>query len=328
MAPSAPVERYVAVLQVPDAGADAFTNEHPFTRQPGGRAVFGGLLLAQSISAASATVPTNSHVYSSHATFIHPVTATSKARLVYRVDRASDGRSFATRVVRATQGGDGDGDRQGPCVFMATISFQSAGAGANKSAAANVLDYANPPPTSDGLGPDDISEDLNRQILTAFSGSGAQLRPPPSFSEGGAFDWRPFDFEQATNPWDCRVRAFVRSQEPLADSTRSVPSLNLAALAYLSDESLIGIAMYANPKQIGQGMKNITMAATMNHKISFHDPLVRADEWMVLERSTSWGGNGRVLVRQQTWDLKSGRLIMTVEAECLLRLKADADSKL
>ncbi|KAK8043341.1 acyl-CoA thioesterase II [Apiospora rasikravindrae] len=325
MAPGAPVERYVAVQRLPDVGIDAFTNKEPFTRQPGGRAIFGGLLLAQAISAASATVPTNFHVYSSHATFIQPVTATSKAKLVYRVERISDGRSFATRLVCATQG---DGDRQDLCVFMATVSFQRDDTGPSSSkTAANVLDYGHPPPDTDGFGPDDISEDLNRQILADFSGSDALLRPP-SFSEGGAFDWRPFGFKQAKDPWDCRVRSFVRSQEPLSHSIRSLPAVNLAALAYLSDESLIGIAMYANPKQVGKGTRNITMAATLNHKIWFHDPHVKADEWMVLERSTSSGGNGRVLLHQQTWNLGTGRLIMTVEAECLLRLKADVGSKL
>ncbi|KAK8074465.1 acyl-CoA thioesterase II [Apiospora hydei] len=326
MVPGAPVERYVAVQQLPDVGTDAFTNKEPFTRQPGGRAIFGGLLLAQAVSAASATVIPNFHVYSSHATFIHPVTATSKERLVYRVERIADGRSFVTRVVRATQG---DGDRQSRCVFIATVSFQredQVSAGSNGTLA-NVLDYGPPLPNLNGLGPDDISEDLNRQILAAFSGPDALLRPP-SFSEGGAFDWRPFGFKQAETPWDCRVRSFVRSQEPLSDSIRSMPAVNLAALAYLSDESLIGIAMYANPKQVGKGTRNITMAATLNHKIWFHDPHVRADEWMVLERSTSWGGNGRVLLRQKTWNLETGRLVMTVEAECLLRLKPDVDSKL
>ncbi|KAK7962925.1 acyl-CoA thioesterase II [Apiospora aurea] len=327
MAPGAPVERYVAVQQLPDVAVDAFTNKEPFTRQPGGRAIFGGLLLAQAVAAASATVPTGFHAYSSHATFIHPVTAASKARLVYGVDRISDGRSYATRVVRATQGGNGD--RQSRCVFMATVSFQreDTQSASSEKATVNVLDYGPPLPTLNGLRPDAISENLNRQILAAFSGPDALLRPP-SFSEGGAFDWRPFGFKQAKNPWDCRVRSFVRSQEPLSHSTRSVPAVNLAALAYLSDESLIGIAMYANPKQVGKGTRNITMAATLNHKIWFHDPHVKADEWMVLERSTSWGRNGRVLLRQQTWNLETGCLIMTVEADCLLRLKPDADSKL
>lgn len=261
---------------------------------------------------------------------MRPVTTTSKARLLYRVERIADGRSFATRVVRATQGGR-DGDGQAPCVFMATVSFQSTDTNTtppgDSETKANVLDYGPPLPSLDGLQPDAISEDHNRQILAAFSGPDALLRPP-SFSEGGAFDWRPFGFVQAKNPWDCRVRSFVRSQQPLDAGVRSVPAVNLAALAYLSDESLIGIAMYANPKQMGQGTRNITMAATLSHQIRFHDPHVKADEWMVLERSTSWGGAGRVLLRQQTWSLGSGRLVMTVEAECLLRLKPDADSKL
>lgn len=257
---------------------------------------------------------------------MRPVTVTSKIILLYRVERTADGRSFATRVVRAAQG---SGDLKDSCAFMATVSFQSAEVIPTETTntKVNVLDYGPPLPSLDGLRPESISEDHNRQILAAFSGPDALLRPP-SFSEASAFDWRPFGFLQAKNPWDCRVRSFVRSQEPLDGNARSISAVNLAALAYLSDESLIGIAMYANPKHMGKGTRNITMAATLNHKILFHDPHVKADEWMVLERSTSWGGNGRVLLRQQTWNLETGRLIMTVEAECLLRLKADADAKL
>lgn len=299
------------LTEVMDVHADIGAKHRPLTTQPSGRAVFGGLLLGQAISAASATVPQDFYVYSSYSTFLSPVTATTKERIVYQVDRLADGRSYATRVVRATQA------NKDACVYMATISFQN-----SKARAGDVLDYSPPMPDLEGLGPLDIPEDLHRMTLVASSGPGSPLQPVSSEVE--AFERRPFGFILEDKPWDCRVRSFVRSQQPL--SARSVP-LNMAALAYMSDEILLGMAIYANPEKVGDRTQNVTMGATLSHNIAFHHPTANVDEWMVLERRTSWGGNGRVLLHEQTWDLKTGRLIMTCDQEALIRLR-DPNTKL
>jgi acyl-CoA thioesterase len=91
-----------------------------------------------------------------------------------------------------------------------------------------------------------------------------------------------------------------------------------------TDKIFLGMATYANPDKVGNKVENVTMVATLSHTISFHDPTVKVDEWMVLERTTSWGGNGRVRLHQLTWDLKTGRLIMSCEQEAL----KDNNSKL
>ncbi|KAI1872013.1 uncharacterized protein JN550_004216 [Neoarthrinium moseri] len=305
------IQRHVAVQHLPDVGTDVYVNEQPLTAQPSGRAVFGGLLIAQAISAASATVAPDLHVYSSHSTFLRPVTATARERVVYQVDRTADGQSYATRLVRAAQGDSGRG------VYIATISFQS-----SKVPVANALDYGPPMPDLEGLGPLEIPEDLNRIMLAAASSPGSPLQPVSSEVE--ASDRRPFGFVLANKPGDCRVRSFVRSQQPL--NVKSV-SVHQAALAYMSDEILLGMAIYANPDIVGDATQNVTMGATLNHMIHFHDSTARVDDWLVIERTTSWGGNGRVLLHENTWDLKTGRLVMTCIQEALIRLK-DEDSKL
>jgi acyl-CoA thioesterase-2 len=68
-------------------------------------------------------------------------------------------------------------------------------------------------------------------------------------------------------------------------------------------------------------MRNVTLGATLTHNISFHDPQVKIDEWLVLERETSWGDEDRVLVHQRLWNLDSGRLILSGTQEALIRLK-------
>ncbi|RYP47490.1 hypothetical protein DL768_006462 [Monosporascus sp. mg162] len=308
MAQGAIIESHVAVTQIPGLGPDTYANDKPLTTQPTGRAVFGGLLLAQAISAASATVPPEFYTYSSQSSFLRPVTAKAQDKVVYRVDRTVDGRTYATRVVRATQGAEDT------CVYIAIISFQS-----GKMPTGNVLDYSIPMPELDGLRPDDIPKELNRQIMAASTSRGG---PFQLFnSEGEPFDWRPFGFVLTDDPWECRTRGFSRSLPLSTDST----SVNLAALAYMSDEVLLGVPIYANPDKVGDRMQNVAMGVTLTHNISFHDPAVKVDQWMVAERETSWGADGRVLIGQRVWNLKTGRLVMTCTQEALIRLR---DAKL
>ncbi|KAK8085700.1 acyl-thioesterase ii [Apiospora hydei] len=277
MASAATIERRVGVQHPPYVGPNTYANEEPLTSQPTGRAVFGGLLLSQAISAASATVPSDFHVYSSHSHFLRPVAATFKDRVLYHVDRIADGRSYATRVVRATQG-----DRSA-CVYIATIAFQNS----NSAGAGNVWTT-----------PTDVPADLNRKILADGSSPDSPLQPLSS-----------------------EVEAFARAAEPL---TSTSSAMHMAALAYMSDEMFLAMAIVANPNRVGVRARNVAMGATLSHRIAFHEPAVaRVDAWMVSERETSWGGGGRVLLHQRTWDLGTGRLVMTCEQEALIRLKGD-----
>ncbi|KAK8044182.1 hypothetical protein PG993_004206 [Apiospora rasikravindrae] len=311
MAPAATIERRVAVQQPPHVGSDTYANKQPLTSQPTGRAIFGGLLLSQAISAASATVPPEFHVYSSHSNFLRPVAATFRDRVLYHVDRIGDGRSYATRVVRATQG-----DRSA-CVYIATIAFQNR----NTPAAGNVLDYGPPMPELDGLQPEDVPADLNRKILADGSSPDSPLQPLSSEVE--AFDYRIFGIVAGDHPTEYRVRSFARTAEPLQAPTSS-SAVHLAALAYMSDEMFLAMAIVANPDRVGVRARHVAMGATLSHRIAFHEPAARADAWTVSERETSWGGGGRVLLHQRTWDLETGRLAMTCEQEALIRLREDA----
>jgi acyl-CoA thioesterase-2 len=86
----------------------------------------------------------------------------------------------------------------------------------------------------------------------------------------------------------------------------------------MSDEFSFGPALAANPMALEKGLRNIAMAASLAHNVSFLNPLVKVDEWIVLERKTSWGAEGRVLVSQQIWSLETGRLVMSGTQEALI----------
>lgn len=90
----------------------------------------------------------------------------------------------------------------------------------------------------------------------------------------------------------------------------------------MSDELLLGVAIFANQEATGPRNRNVAMVATLNRHLWFHDPSVKVDQWMVGERGTSWGADGRVLIiRQSVWDQKSGRLVMACVQEALIQLK-------
>ncbi|KAK8065056.1 hypothetical protein PG997_011803 [Apiospora hydei] len=146
------IESVIAVTPAPDLGRDVYTNANPLDLQAGARSLRGSILVSQSISAASATVPASSHrVTSSQSSFLHPTTARDK--LVYRVERTADGRRYATRTVRAEQ--------DGTLVYLATLSFQNYGGGdgdRSSSSNNNVLAYGLPMPDLGGSCPDDVDK--------------------------------------------------------------------------------------------------------------------------------------------------------------------------
>ena len=87
-------------LELEPHGADTFVGTSP--DYPWGR-IYGGLVVAQSLAAATATVDPEHHVHSLHAYFILGGVPNEPVR--YEVDRIRNGRSFSTRRVVARQSG-------------------------------------------------------------------------------------------------------------------------------------------------------------------------------------------------------------------------------
>jgi acyl-CoA thioesterase-2 len=99
-----PLASLLTALDLTDTGArtseDIFTG--PSQWMPLGR-VFGGQVLAQSIVAASRTVPEDRNIHSMHAYFLRP--GDVNLPITFSVDRIHDGRSFSTRRTQAYQSG-------------------------------------------------------------------------------------------------------------------------------------------------------------------------------------------------------------------------------
>ena len=99
-----PLDAFLATLNLIDTGArtteDIFTGASQW--MPGGR-VFGGQVAAQSIVAATRTVPEDRNIHSMRGYFLRP--GDIQKPITFSVNRIHDGKSFSTRHVEAFQDG-------------------------------------------------------------------------------------------------------------------------------------------------------------------------------------------------------------------------------
>ncbi|KAK1144684.1 acyl-CoA thioesterase [Aspergillus melleus] len=345
-ASKAPIENVLELTPVVDIGPDVFTNTRPLWHPPGARGIYGGAAIAQSLSAAMRTVPSDFAVHSMHCYFV--LAGDSEIPILYHVERVRDGRSFITRTVQARQ--------RGRPIFTTTLSFSKANSGGKKK-----LEHATPMPAVSL--PDDSSP-------------GSKKR----FDEGGG---GPFESQKAgvvnrdSNPEDKRLRRFVRARGKISDGGGH--HAHLSALAYITDSYFVGtvsrvhdIPRFTSPAELKKFLnalknpsdlddedisralkelkeeetaelrrrlegalskatdeknkaehKEVGMMVSLDHSIYFHNPWAfRADEWMLTEMESPWAGEGRGLVLQKMWS-KDGTLIATCTQEGVVRLKQD-----
>ncbi|KAI1778813.1 Thioesterase/thiol ester dehydrase-isomerase [Hypoxylon cercidicola] len=295
--PRSTVETLVSVTPVSGLGPNIYSNEGPLVHQAGSHAAFGGSLVSQAILAATATVPDGFDVYASQSSFLRPTD--SRRTVNYYIDHAADGRTFATRVVKANQ------DANGPCLYIAVISFRR-----HSSIAADgeLSTYANPMPAIGHLNPDDIPNQGFHQLGFQAAHSASTI------SDDEPFDWRALPFAPTHDPSQARAHGFVRSQ-PLSVRSRAV---HLGSIAFLSDQSLLELVLFTNWDNISAKLQSLVMSTTLTHHVSFHDPDAKADSWMVCESKTSWGTGGRALLHQRLWDPKTGKLLVSCNQEALV----------
>ncbi len=284
-----PLASLLAAVDLTDTGArtseDIFTG--PSQWSPQGR-VFGGQVLAQSITAAMRTVPEDRLAHSMHGYFLRP--GDVRHPITFSVDRIHDGRSFSTRRTQAYQ--------QGAPILSMIASFQTDDGG---------LDHQSPMP--DVPAPETLPS--TAEVLAGID------HPVADF-------WshhRPFDLRHVPSPIYLRVdgeqtahqAVWLKSFGAMPDD----PNLHRAALAYASDYTILeSILRRHGVAWIAPGLK----AASLDHAMWWHRP-ARVDEWLlyVQESPTAQGGRGLSLGRIYTRD---GILVASVAQEGMVRLPA------
>jgi acyl-CoA thioesterase-2 len=288
--PSDAVASMLSVLDLSQSGAR--TTEDIFTgvsqSMPLGR-VYGGQVLAQSIVAASRTLPEDRKVHSMHGYFLRP--GDSAKGITFSVDRIHDGRSFSTRRTQAFQ--------EGVPIFSMIASFQDEDPGVEHQA----------PMPSGVPHPDDLPDvearldGLHPMSKRFFTDRPVELRHIPS----------PI-YTSVEGPHRPDQMVWMRVRRTIPDD----PAIHRAALAYLTDltiqESILrahGIA-WTTP-----GLK----VASLDHAMWWHR-FGRVDEWMlyVQESPSARGGRGLATGRIYSAD---GALLASVAQEIMVRVPED-----
>ncbi len=282
-----------AILDLEPIERTIFRGRSP---QVGWQRVFGGLVIAQALVAAGRTVE-GRPPHSLHGYFLLP--GDPAVPIVYEVERLRDGGSFTTRSCAAIQ--------HGRPIFSLTASFQACETGLDHAAAMPDV----PPP--EAL-PDEA--EIMRRHADRMPAAVRRY-----FERQRPIEMRPTDLGQflrvgAAGPHPRAQAIWMRISAPLPDD----PCVQAAALAYLSDMTLLDTALIAHGRSVFDPDLQV---ASLDHALWFHRP-VRTDDWLLYAEDSPNASGGRGFTRGQLFS-RDGQLVASVAQEGLIRRRAAQD---
>jgi acyl-CoA thioesterase-2 len=256
----------------------------------GSKRVFGGQVLAQSLSAAMQTVPEDRFVHSLHAYFILP--GDINLPIVFDVEPIRDGGSFTTRRVKAIQ--------KGRVILNFAASFQLKQEG-----------YDHQIEMPDITPPEELA---NWQGLVQEYGD----LLPENFRKFLDRE-RPIEFKpvERFNPFTDNVSSplrhvWVKAKGIIPDQIR----LQNQVLAYTSDYNLLTTALLPHG-QIAN-WQELTIAS-LDHVMWFHRSF-DMNEWLLYQTDSPSASGARGFSRGNIFT-RDGKLVASVVQEGLIRLK-------
>jgi acyl-CoA thioesterase II len=260
------------------------------SRDVGSPQVFGGQVLGQALTAASATI-TDRVVHSLHAYFLRR--GDFNAPIVYQVDRSLDGRHFSNRRVVAIQHGEQ--------IFNMAASFQIPEEGLDHQidmpsvpAPEELADVTTPPPEVVKYMPERLKQFFEKPRPFAF-----RLVPSQGIAQ------RP---EPARQVW-------FKAVGQLPDDER----LHRCLLAYASDFFLLGTSILPHDPST---VEDRLVMASLDHAMWFHRSL-RVDDWLLYDMESPSASGARGFARAGVF-ARDGRLVATIAQEGLVRIKRGA----
>ncbi len=282
-----PIKEVLDLLDLEGIEVNIFRGLSPKDRW---QRVFGGQVLGQALVAATRTVEGRA-CHSLHAYFIRP--GDPKVPILYEVDRARDGRSFATRRVVAIQHGEQ--------IFNMAVSFQVPEAGLEHQ-----FDMPKVPP------PEDLEPEDKRRARLAHQLPEAVR---DHFTRENPIDVRPVDDDDnlvhpaKAPPYQ---NVWIRAKGAMPDDL----ALHQCVLAYASDMTLLdtcliphGISWFSGELQ----------SASLDHAMWFHHPF-RADDWVLYVQDSPSASGGRGFNRGSLFT-RDGKLVASVAQEGLIRVR-------
>ena len=265
--------------------------EENFFRFPswdlGFRALFGGQVMAQALSAAQHTLDNDFQVHSLHSYFLLPGDADTP--VFCQVERVRDGRSFATRRIKAIQ--------KGNIIFDCMCSFQKNEAGLSHQT----------PLMPEVPGPENFSNDINKYEKPGVTLS-ERMQAALPYHKPIEIRTVPSDSESA------QQYVWLRLSED--DATDNKQAFHQRALCYASDYYFL---MSAVRKHGLSASDNKVRLASLDHALWFHRSF-DFNQWVLYVSESPSSANGRAYVRGQLFS-QDGALIASATQEGLLRVK-------
>lgn len=254
----------------------------------GFRALFGGQVMGQALSAAQETVADDRFVHSLHSYFLRAGDASKP--VVYEVENIRDGASFSTRRVQAIQ--------NGKAIFYMTASFQHVEQGFEHQA--EMPDV--PAPEDVNSFQDYIKQ--NQQTLPSNLREKFLAERPIEMRPVQQYNWL------APEKTDSKTQMWIKANGELPDDLR----IHMYMLAYTSDFHFLPTALL--PHGASHWQPNFQIA-TIDHAMWFHRPF-RFDDWLLYCMDSPSASNGRGLVRGQIFN-RQGELVASTMQEGVIR---------
>lgn len=254
------------------------------------RAVFGGQVVAQALSAAIQTVPADRLPHSLHCHFLRPGNIALPIEFTVTVIR--DGGSFSLRQVSAAQ--------DGKTIFLATVSFQTPERGLEHQLPAPVME---PRETM-------ISERAFWQQVQQERPELTYLRPDNFTALDILSHFRPGVDSPAPQP-DPQQSFWFKANGQLSSQAD-----HLLVVAFQSDLLFLNTALHAHPYTL---IDPEVQAASLDHCLWFYDH-IDATDWLYYHMRSPLSGSGRGLNHGYFYT-ESGKLVASTAQEGLMRVR-------
>jgi len=280
------VSDLLRILNLDPTGNDRFLGQVP---QVGWQRVFGGLVIAQALTAARRTVE-GREVHSLHGYFL--LGGDPAVPISYEVERIRDGGSFTTRRVVARQN-----ER---AIFFLSASFHGEEEGFEHQAQMPAAPAPETLPTIH-----DMSKDLLDRVPHAVRAYFERHRP---------IDLRPVDFRRFLSGASEQLgfQIWIKASGRLPDD----PAVHREVLAYASDMTLLDASLVAHHTSVYEPTIG---AASLDHAMWFHRNF-RADDWLLYVQDSPNAGGGRGFSRGLIFT-REGQLVASVAQEGVIRRK-------
>ncbi len=280
------LEEILTLLQLERLEDNLFRGLSPKENRP---RVFGGQVLGQALSAAYHTVD-GLICHSFHSYFLRG--GDPSAPIIYEVDQARDGRSFASRRVTVIQ--------HGKQIFNMAASFQVPEKGREHQ-----IDMPDAPPPEDVPSENELREKDADKVPKKWRDTFLRRRP---------FETRPIN---PNNLFEAKIlepkqMVWLKADPGMPDAIAT----NQAMLAYMSDTTLLGTCL--RPHALTYMNPNL-QSASLDHAMWFYHPF-KADEWLLYVQNSpaSVGGRGMNFGDFFTQD---GKLVCSSAQEGLIRVR-------